>query len=250
MFLLLHLCVYGGATAYNSSYDRDRGPVGGMKYPPECGLTERYGGLMLQVFGVAGMSLWGWVLALCAAVMVVMGTAYSHPRWRWKARPLLSLGAVALGQGAIPFYMGFLAATSLAMPGWQVALPAAASALLITGLYPLTQVYQIDEDDRRGDRTFAVRYGPDVVFRFARFSIAGGVALTGLSLASFGIVEPSWLAALPLGYAIFWLTLGYWQRRFDAQTVYQNHDWAFRLSAAASLLFWVFCLAEIIANGS
>ena len=247
MFVLLHLCVYGGATAYNSSYDRDLGPVGGMKHPPQSGLTERYGGLLLQFLGIAGMSLWGWPLGLCTAGMVLMGTAYSHPRWRWKARPLLSLGAVAVGQGVIPFYMGFVAATSLALPGWQLLLPAAASALLVAGLYPLTQVYQIEEDGRRGDWTFAVRYGPDAVFRFARFSIAGAVALIGLSLASFGIVQTLWLAALPVGYAILWLALGHWRQRFGAQTVFENHDWAFRLSAAASLLFWVFCLAEIIA---
>jgi hypothetical protein len=30
---------------------------------------------------------------------------------------------------------------------------------LVAGLYPLTQLYQFDEDERRGDRTFALMLG-------------------------------------------------------------------------------------------
>lgn len=35
------------------------------------------------------------------------------------------------------------------------------------GFYPLTQIYQIDEDRDRGDTTFAVWVGPRGVFTFA-----------------------------------------------------------------------------------
>ena len=31
LFLLMHVGLYGGATAYNSYYNRDEGPIGGMK---------------------------------------------------------------------------------------------------------------------------------------------------------------------------------------------------------------------------
>src|SRR5205814_1433372 len=33
-FLAFHLFLYGGATAFNSYYDRDEGPVGGLERPP------------------------------------------------------------------------------------------------------------------------------------------------------------------------------------------------------------------------
>src|SRR5438552_16250684 len=33
-FVVVHLFLYGGATAFNSAYDRDVGPVGGLERPP------------------------------------------------------------------------------------------------------------------------------------------------------------------------------------------------------------------------
>lgn len=34
-FLNVHLFLFGGATAYNSYWDKDEGPIGGLKNPPE-----------------------------------------------------------------------------------------------------------------------------------------------------------------------------------------------------------------------
>ena len=33
-FFLWHLGLYGGATAFNSYWDKDKGPIGGLKNPP------------------------------------------------------------------------------------------------------------------------------------------------------------------------------------------------------------------------
>ena len=45
LFLLVHIGLYGGMTAFNSYYDRDEGPIGGMKFPPPADKLERNGGL-------------------------------------------------------------------------------------------------------------------------------------------------------------------------------------------------------------
>lgn len=64
LFLLIHIGLYGGATAYNSYYDRDEGPIGGMKYPLVVGDLELYGGLTLQVLALLGLLFWGVYMCL------------------------------------------------------------------------------------------------------------------------------------------------------------------------------------------
>jgi 1,4-dihydroxy-2-naphthoate octaprenyltransferase len=247
VFILLHLCIYGGATAYNSSYDRDSGPVGGMKHPPESGLLERNGGLFLQLLGAGTISLWGWGLGLCAGVLILMGTAYSHPRWRWKARPVLSLVVVAIGQGVIPFLIGYLVGAPLSRLSLEVWVAISASALLILGTYPLSQVYQVEEDEARGDVTFSVRYGPHMAFNFARFIVGAGIGALGLAI----VLSPGgrlfWLYILPVAYFVFDRTLASWRRVFESNTVYENHDRSFLMSLGASAMFALLAISEIAA---
>ena len=81
------------------------------------------------------MVFWGWSMALAGLVILGMGVAYSHPRWRWKARPLGSLLTVAVGQGVLPFFMGIAAANELSgrVEPLEIALAACATVLIITG---------------------------------------------------------------------------------------------------------------------
>ena len=248
LFLLLHLGLYGGATAYNSYYDRDEGPIGGMKYPPVAGSFERFGGLVLQVMAVGAMSWWGWRMVVAGLSMLLMGLAYSHPRWRWKARPLKSLLTVTVGQGLLPFFMGMEAAPQIPnqLGVQETVLTACAVALVITGLYPLTQVYQIDEDRTRGDCTFAVHHGPEKVFALSRGLVGMGMGLLGWVLLTGTVFHTFWIWVLPAAYLIFWIAVQTWAKRFDDQTTYQNHDWAFGISLGTSGAFWIFLVVEFV----
>lgn len=38
-FIILHVCMYGGANSLNSYYDKDEGPIGGLKNPPPVNAT-------------------------------------------------------------------------------------------------------------------------------------------------------------------------------------------------------------------
>jgi len=234
LFLLLHVGLYGGATAYNSYYDQDEGPIGGMKYPPGVGPWEKWGGLGIQLIAVFFLSCWDGRIGGLAAVMFVMGLAYSHPSIRLKARPWSSLLLVALGQGAFPFSLGWWASASSAAwpPLWGVI----ASTALVAGFYPLTQVYQIEEDRGRGDMTFAVRYGMVGAFVAARLFVGMGLLMLAWVLWEAGRVY--WSGPLLLGYGAYWLALHRWQRHFALRDIYQNHDWSFAICAGLALAFW------------
>ncbi len=248
LFLIVHIGLYGGATAYNSYYDRDTGPISGMKHPPTVGALELYGGLGLQILALIGLTLWGMPMFLAGLVMFLLGIAYSHPRWRLKARPVLSLVMVTCGQGLLPFFMGLGAAQAgIGKAGHVTAgLTAGAAALIITGLYPLTQVYQVDEDRQRGDRSFAVYYGPQGVFRFSRMVVGAGMGLMAWLFFTRAIFHRFWMWLLPVGCVVFLGVLHVWARRFPHQNVYQNHDWSFGISLGMSGIFWCFLCVEYI----
>src|ERR1700724_1119894 len=55
-FVALHVFLYSGATAFNSYYDRDVGPVGGLEHPPQVVPA-------LLPFSIAVQAV-GWLLAL------------------------------------------------------------------------------------------------------------------------------------------------------------------------------------------
>jgi 4-hydroxybenzoate polyprenyltransferase len=213
-FVSFHIFLYGGITAYNSYYDRDEGPVGGLRSPPAVIESLLPFSLVIQVVGLVLAAVVGLWFALLYAAVMILSVAYSHPRFRWKARPVGSLLVVAFGQGAVGYLGGWLCGADpphslLAedpLLGLWVAMMSA------VGLYPLTQIYQIDEDRARGDRTFSVVFGADASFKFALACILlAGSAIATLVLRRFG-----WRDALLLGavYAGLFAVVELWRRRF------------------------------------
>jgi len=219
-FLAFHVFLYGGITAYNSYYDRDEGPVGGLRVPPPVTPPLLGFSLGIQLIGLGLAALVGWQLVLLYAIVMALSVAYSHPKFRWKARPLLSLLVVAFGQGAIGFRAGWLCADSPPLPmlsSLDGMLGLAAAVLLTTGFYPLSQLYQIDEDRQRGDFTFAVVYGPKASFQFALSCLfAGGVCIAAVSWKRFGVVDA--LLALGAQLVLWWVVLR-WHRRFRSEVI-------------------------------
>jgi 1,4-dihydroxy-2-naphthoate octaprenyltransferase len=200
-FLALHVFLYGGTNALNSYYDRDEGPVGGMWSPPP---VDR--GLLAWAWGVQllGLPLAGWVgvpfLVVWLALLAV-ATAYSHPRWRWKAHPLGAVLTVALGQGGLGALAGVMAvagrdplrlSAGFFEPLMWLGLAAAVS--LIVGLYVVSQAYQTAEDRVRGDRTLPVLLGPGRAIRLASTFSAVGAGL----LASVLALRVGWLLVVPM----------------------------------------------------
>jgi 1,4-dihydroxy-2-naphthoate octaprenyltransferase len=157
-FVILQICFYGGTTAFNSHYDRDEGPVGGLEAPPPAGPWLLKGSLALQGVGLALAALIDpRFFAVCLAY-AALGFFYSHPSTRWKARPFASWAAVMLGQGVLGALAGVVASDEATVTG-EAAWGLAGAALLVGALYPLTQLFQTEEDGARGDVTAAMALG-------------------------------------------------------------------------------------------
>jgi hypothetical protein len=115
VFLIFHVLFYGGATALNSYYDQDEGPVGGLWDPPKVTRDLLVFSVSLQVIGLALLPFISLPLFGLALVMGVVGNAYSHPAIRLKAHPWSSLLAVSVFQGMGGTAAGWLFATE----DWQ-----------------------------------------------------------------------------------------------------------------------------------
>jgi 1,4-dihydroxy-2-naphthoate octaprenyltransferase len=140
-FALVHLLLYPGANAFNSAYDRDEGPIGGLANPPEVPIGMERWSTMLQAVGAAFAPLVSWTFAVAYVGLWLIFTAYSHPRIRWKRSHMIALIAIAIGQGGLGWTLGWSAAGGdwpLDVAGhWSLG----AAVAVVAAMYPLTQVY-------------------------------------------------------------------------------------------------------------
>jgi len=105
--LVAHVFLYGGANAFNSYFDRDEGPIGGLYRPPVSGGTLAVA-FFCKAAGLLLSLCLGWAFVGVYLAFVVLSVLYSHPRTRWKARPIRSVPTVAVGQGGLGFLAGWL----------------------------------------------------------------------------------------------------------------------------------------------
>jgi 1,4-dihydroxy-2-naphthoate octaprenyltransferase len=232
--LSLHVFLYGGTTAFNSYYDRDEGPVGGMLNPPPVDAGLLPFSLAVQAVGLALAVPVGPAFTGAWLLLFAVFTAYSHPAVRLKSRPWAALAAIALGQGAVGFALGWstLAPVSgLATPA--SALRMAVTALIVTGLYVVTQSYQVAEDRDRGDRTLPVLLGPRRALRTAVTLLApGGIVLLADLLRLGGARVAGTSAVFFAGLAVWILA---WSARFEPAHVAANYRVAMRIATTAGV---------------
>jgi 4-hydroxybenzoate polyprenyltransferase len=174
--ILWVVCLNGGTLALNSAFDRDEGDVAYLRRPP---MPPRH----LAVFSVGLMAL-GQVLAfrlampypMAYALCFVLSLGYSVPPLRLKAVAGADWIINMWGFGTLTPLAGWTATgLPIDMAHWLVLL---AFCPLFAALYPLTQLYQLEEDTRRGDRTLACVLG-------VRRSLGAAIAAAGLAFALF-----------------------------------------------------------------
>ena len=165
--------------------------------------------LGVQILGGFLATLVNWLFLAIYAAMFLLGIAYSHPRVRLKKRPLIGLATVGLGQGVLACLGGWACAqpslATLSPVGWAGIL---AVTLVTIGFYPITQIYQIEEDRARGDTTFAAWAGASEAFAFALvLQTTALVLLVSVVDRLMGTAEAVLVALLYgalLGYVLGW----------------------------------------------
>ncbi|MFN2203878.1 MAG: UbiA family prenyltransferase [Caldilineaceae bacterium] len=243
-FLALHLFLYGGTTAFNSYYDRDEGPVGGLEKPPPAQAALLPFSLVMQAVGAVLAAFVNPAFLLIYLTIFVMASLYSLPGVRLKGRPILGLITVGVGQGVLAALAGWAAAqTPQTFPGLSASLGILAVALVTIGFYPITQIYQIEEDAARGDNTFAVWAGPARAFVFSIVVQAFAAILLAAVIYS---VMGLWQALLVgLFYGALLVATIRWALQFDPANVLGNYRRVMRINRVTSLGFLAFLVLNL-----
>lgn len=233
-FLNVHVLLFGGATAYNSWWDKDEGPIGGLKNPPEMAKWMHPVSLLFMIAG------WVWAFTVGIEYAVVYGISlllfwlYSTPHARWKGRPLLSLVAIAFSTGFNSVLMGFWAADG-AFSG-MILLASSGAALILLSLYPVSQIFQIEEDAKRGDVTFTARYGVKAVKHFFVYSFSTGLILLCIGLYTY--YHEAGIVLFILG-TISFLMLRYFVTTLRGVTEEYQHVMKMKLFASLSFVIFL-----------
>jgi 4-hydroxybenzoate polyprenyltransferase len=191
--LLWVICLNGGTLALNSAFDRDTGDIGYLDAPPPPPRHLGAFGFGLMALGQALAPLLGGAFAFAYAICFAMSVAYSVPPLRLKAVGGVDWLINMVGFGTLTPFAGWAAAGSpLTQPGaWVLA----GFCPLFAALYPLTQLYQLDEDSGRGDRTLAIILG-------LRRSLVIAILATILAFGCFA--RAAWIAG---GGSVRWVSL-------------------------------------------
>ena len=199
----------GGTLAINSVFDQDEGDIGYLRAPPP---PPRHL-LGFSVALLAGGQLLGFALPpafrVDYAICLVLSILYSVPPFRFKAVAGVDWVINMWGFGTLTPFAAWAATGRPLDVGHALVL--LGFCPLFAGLYPLTQLYQIEEDRRRGDRTLALMLG-------TRASLAVAIACIVLAFALFSWAAAllwvrAWLLLVPL---TLWLAvLVPWYRRRD-----------------------------------
>ena len=224
--LIWVILLNGGTLAINSVFDRVEGDIGYLNAPPP--LPPHL--LAFSVALLAGGQLLAFALPpafrLAYAICFVLSVLYSVPPFRFKAVAGVDWVINMWGFGTLTPFAGW-AATGRPLDAGH-ALVLLGFCPLFAGLYPLTQLYQMEEDRRRGDRTLALLLG-------LRASLGVAIACTVLAFALFGWAAAllrvgAWPLVVPL--ATWLAVLGAWYGRREALSPAGHQRGMYRALAA------------------
>lgn len=220
LLVILHFCIYPASNAYNSYFDKDEGSIGGLKNPPKVDKNVLY---LAWTFDLLGLLLTQWLfnnftLSAMILVYIIVSRAYSNSHIRLKRYAILSWLIAGFFQGAWVVWLVYIGLNEFEFQvifNEKIFYGGLLASAILWGSYPMTQIYQHEEDAKRGDRTMSIILG-----------IKGTFLFTGLC---FGLAT--------LGYLLYFNTY------FDTK-----YTWQFVLSMSPVVLYFVWWMFKAFRN--
>ncbi len=174
-FLIIHVLVYPASNGYNSYVDKDESPVGGLEKPPQPTKQLFWITLIMDIVAVLFSAIFiNKLFSACILLYMLASRAYSSPKIRLKKYPILGFLTVFIFQGAFTYLMCTVGITGASFNFTDAGIYIlAASSFQIAGAYPLTQVYQHEQDLKDGVKTLSYQLGyiGTFIFSIAMFII-------------------------------------------------------------------------------
>lgn len=189
VFVILHLLLYPSSNGYNSYMDRDEGSIGGIERPAEPTKQLFYFTIMMDVVAIALSMLISSLFTACIVIYITFSRLYSYRGVRLKQYPLWGYLAVILNQGSLTYFMVYHAADSN-LTNHMSWLGLLAAAFLIGGFYPITQVYQHEQDAKDNITTISMQLGKKGTFIFCAIMYSLAMLLLWMYYKSHELYKP------------------------------------------------------------
>jgi UbiA prenyltransferase family len=243
--VIVHIFLYPASNGYNSYFDRDEKSIGGLKNPPPVSKGLYYLALLFDALAlVLGYVEINLTFVVMLFIYGLVSKAYSHPSIRLKKYPIVGWLAAGLFQGIFTFVMCYIGINKFSIENiWKssVLIPGALCSLMLWANYPMTQIYQHEEDGKRGDQTLSRMLGIRGTFYF----VAGVFGLVTLGFVFYFKAFFSIRYALTFLVALFPVVLYffYWfliSLRDDSKVNYSHTMWLNFISATSLNLFFIY----------
>ena len=218
----------GGTLAINSVFDKDEGDIGYLNAPPALPRYLLHFSVFLLVAGQLLALTLPAGFQIAYAICFVLSILYSVPPFRFKAVAGVDWIINMWGFGTLTPYAAWAATGRPLDPGHALVL--LAFCPLFAGLYPLTQLYQFEEDQRRGDRTLALILGMRLSLEVAIASTLLAFALFAWAVTLLGVGAKALALLVPL--ALWLAVLLPWFLRHAAWSPKQHQQGMYRALAA------------------
>jgi 1,4-dihydroxy-2-naphthoate octaprenyltransferase len=205
-FFIIHFVMYPASNGYNSFMDRDEESIGMLEKPPKATRQLFYVTAVLDSMAIVMSFLVNIPFALCVIANVLASRAYSYRGIRLKKYPVTGFLTVIIFQGAITYLMVQLASSPARIDiPWVGML---ISSLLFGGFYPLTQIYQHEQDYRDGVITISYKLGINGTFVFSGIMYALSELALFFYFRSVGSLAYFWMLQLffipVVSYFFYW----------------------------------------------
>lgn len=219
-FIIIHLLLYPASNGYNSYFDKDEKSIGGLKNPPPVNIglyaTSLLFDLLAVIMGFVKVNL---LFALMLLVYGLVSKAYSHPAIRIKKYPIGGWLIIGLFQGIFTFLMCYVGINGFEMENLvqaKVLVPGLLTSVMLWGNYPMTQVYQHEEDAKHGDTTISMMLGIRGTFIFVQVLFAVAAICFVLYFNHFYTIEMGCYFLLALGPVVLFFMVWFYKVWKDA----------------------------------
>lgn len=230
VFVIIHFIMYPASNGYNSYMDNDDESIGMLEKPPKPTKELFWITAILDTIAIAASFLVSITFALCVIANVLASRAYSYRGIRLKKYPYTGFLVVILFQGALTYFMVYTgsSAAQVEFP-WQGML---ISSFLFGGFYPLTQIYQHEQDLRDGVQTISYKLGLIGTFAFSgiMYALAEGMLLWYFN-AQHSILHFWLLQLFFIPIVIYFL---YWWRKVADSRSNANFYYSLRMNFIAA----------------
>lgn len=230
VFFIIHFIMYPASNGYNSFMDRDEESIGMLEKPPKATKQLFYLTTVLDSMAILMSFLVNMPFALCVIANVLASRAYSYRGVRLKKYPVTGFLTVIIFQGAITYLMVQLGSSlnAIEVP-WMGML---VSSLLFGGFYPLTQIYQHEQDYRDGVVTISYKLGVNGTFIFSGIMYALSELALFIYFRSTGSLYHFWMLQLffiPVVWYFF-----YWWKKTRVDRANASFHYAMRMNLIAA----------------